>query len=209
MIPALSIENIERQCKRLNTRGIVVIMAAYNGEDAGPIYELLSHARDYNYHSGQQIDLHCAGYHLYVPPADLAGDDDVVMLPDIFHPITAFDPKLFHNIRQHISVSLGRKWNYVGGVDLLLFSGTEDRSAPINWSRAAIVSSSKHVKGAFQSVDEMVRTVINLNEEYKGGLVPDILDPVVTQRVFMDRLGKVAGKIGAALVTGAFKFVGA
>jgi hypothetical protein len=58
----------------------------------------------------------------------------------------------------------------------------------------------------FQDVDQMVRTVINLNEAYHGQLHPDQLRPEITDRVIKAKLLGLAEKVGPEVIHKAVEF---
>ncbi len=205
LLPAEGINEIEEATVRSNDRSTLVVMSSYNGEKSGPNYEFLQRGQDYHYHSGKGTNLHCAGYSRFEPGKKSSLRR--VKLPDECWPFAYFYPEVFHQIRTRLVTELHGRWNYRGGVDLLLFSADPGATQPVNWRRAAVVSSLKLVGGVFANVDEMIRTIINLNEQYHGQLLPDNLDPEINRRVLFDRLKNLGGKVGGGVLSSAITLI--
>lgn len=87
---------------------------------------------------------------------------------------------------------------------MLLFSASDQH---VDWKRAAYVRSRHHVGSVFQDVDEMIRAIINLNEAYEGQLVPEILKPTMNQKVLLDRVDRLFGKVGGNLIAASIGLV--
>lgn len=179
-------------------------MAEYSHEKTGPIAELLNRADAYHYQSSKMTDILCAGYADY----DRSKESDLGKMIEVQLDcrLKYFFPEKFHELRRLINKNLGKKWNYEGGVDLILFPTTGDSEKPIDWRHAAIVRSQKHVGVIFKDVDQMVRTIINLNEEYKGHLHPDQLRPDITDRVIRAKILGLAEKVGPDVIHKAIEF---
>lgn len=206
MISALTQADVEERVKRTAPRSVLLIFSAYNREMSGPNAEFLSRILDYHYQSGQTTDCHCVGYSAYEPDPNIEFGRAVKLPPDT-HPFTFFYPKLFHDIRTSVQRGLSGKWEYTGGVDMLLFP-TADRGTSVIWDTAAVLRSHQLVGQGFRDVDEMIRTVLNLNERLGGQMDATQLEPEVNRRRFVSTLSDTVGQIGAALISGGLAIVG-
>jgi hypothetical protein len=178
-------------------------MASYNSEDAGPIYEFLSKANDYNYQSGVEIDCYCVGY-----SDDENGTDERVALPDNFKPFKSFYLERFHHIRSFISKELGvnsvteqKNWDYTGGVDLLLFEIIRGPSGPtVDWTIAAKVESRKLVGSVFQDIDHMARSVFVINSASNSQTTPNNLQPEINRKIAWNYIATAVKAVGGSVI---------
>ena len=89
---------------------------------------------------------------------------------------------------------------------MLLFP-TGTATNPVNWDSAAVVSSRKLVGRIFQDYDELVRSVIDLSEEFAGKLEPHQLDNAMNRRLFVEGMKKAGEKISGGLASAVFGYV--
>ena len=210
MQSALTVEEIERLTREKfdTNKSIILIFSPYNGEENGPNFDFLRRVTDYHFHSGQGLDCYCVGYSLYEPEPNRQMGRSVRLSDDFGWPLTYFYPENFHQIRTFVQRKLNGRWRYNGGVDAILFSASGDDLAPVNWHRAACVSSRVHVNNAFQDVDHMLRTIMNLNEEFDGGILPEQLDPEIARRRLIEGAKRLAGEAAGAAISGAITLIG-
>lgn len=203
MLPAVSISQIEKRAQEkigIN-KGILLIFFSFNGEVSGPSFEFLQRIMDYHYHSSMITDCHCVGY-TWSNPHNSSLGPPIEISDELTSHFNVFHPRIFHEIRSQIQKALAGKWRYQGGIDALLFP-TGDEQNPVTWDTAAVVSSRKLVGNVFQNSDELLRTVINLDEELHGALEPHRLDVEINRRLFSRNMKKVTEKFGGSLVSAA------
>jgi hypothetical protein len=206
MMPFLTIDEIETIARGNQKQAVLLMFAAYSGEKSGPIYEVLSRAREYNAHSGKKTDVMCAGY------SDIQRNESEFGQALKFKtakdsPLQYYYPDAFHSVRDFVAQSLMHGWNYDGGVDLLLFAASKDSKKPIIWNWAAMVRSHDLVPGIFADVDQMIRAVINLNEQHRGRLMPEELDPTIARKKFAAVLKSLGGKVAGNALSSALSFI--
>lgn len=125
-----------------------------------------------------------------------------------FSPLTNYYPDLFNELRANISKGLDGKWNYTTGVDLLLFSSSSHGSPKIDWSKAAVVQSKNSVGPVFLNVEDMVRTILNLNEAKNGLLTPETLNPTMNRKHLGHNFRNFAKRFGGDVITGGIGAIG-
>ena len=169
MHPAVSTSQIEYHVRTGQypgpQRSILLVFSSFSGETSGDNYEFLRRIPNYHYHSGHNTACYCVGYSVY----DATDNDDFGLGFNINNDLgilNYFYPKLFEDTRSRIQTALNQKWQYNGGVDLLLFAANSSSSQPVVWNHAAVVQSKKLVPRVFGDVEAMVRTVLNLNRAY-------------------------------------------
>jgi hypothetical protein len=204
MHPAVSIEDIDDQiCTGFYPEtqpSCLLIFSSYSEETAGDNYEFLRRLDSYHYHSGQNTACYCVGYSVYDPTTN-ENFGPGKKVPEEFGVLKFFYPKLFEETRSSVQAVLNQKWRYRGGVDLLLFAVNRSSPKPVAWGRAAVAQSKSLVPHVFGDVEEMFRTILDLNEVAQGKLVPDELNPELAQKKFLYYLKEV-GKLATGGVAG-------
>ena len=84
---------------------------------------------------------------------------------------------------------------------MLLFAADQASPKPVAWDRAAVAQSKVLVPHIFADAEDMIRTVLNLNEAAQGKMVPDELNSVIARKKFLSHL-KEAGRLLAGPVAG-------
>lgn len=170
---------------------IILTFAPYSGDDKSVVAEYLKRWDDYNFHSGEYVDVYNVGYSRYGPNKTL---EQKVSVSQFFNGIEGyFYPKMFHEIRGAIAARSRGAWNYTSGIDFLIFSVDQERGL-IDWSSPIALRFEKLVPSVFSNLDEFVRTVFNLAEAKNGRFEPADFDRVIGQMRMRKRLG-VLGKI--------------
>ena len=208
MLSALSIGEIEqRVLHRLgHDRAVLLIFSTYNGETDGPSADFLRRILDYHFQSDTTTDCHCIGYSRWQPKPDIDRGPAIRIAKELSDHFSFFYPERFHAVRRSIQKSLSNKWRYTGGIDLLLFPvGTTGE--PVVWDTAVVVSSRKLVGNIFQDDDELIRTVINLSEEFAGQLETHQLQNDLNRQKLMKGLSAAGRKIAAGLPSTIFRYV--
>ncbi|MGP3710663.1 hypothetical protein ACS5UA_07330 [Brucella sp. RRSP16] len=98
------------------------------------------------------------------------------------------------------------RWEYSGGFDAILFAADPDKDVIIDWSRAAIVSSRLHAD-IFDDEEHIIRTIINLNEEMNGEMLPEHLTPELNRRRLIEAAKKLLGKLAGEAIGKAIKLL--
>jgi hypothetical protein len=201
MHPAVRIQDIEEHVRKnlypYPQSSILLIFSSYSGAEDGDNYEFLRSLHSYHYHSGPNTACYCIGYSVTDPTPGFGPGKKV---SEEFG-VKFFYPKLFEECRAFVQASLNQKWQYRGGIDLLLFGADQASAKPVAWDRAAVAQSKALVPRIFADAEEMIRTVLNLNEAAHGKMVPDELNPVIAQKKFLYHL-KEAGRLLAGPVAG-------
>lgn len=208
MEQALTIADIEDRVRdRLAHKAvdaIILAFAPYNGDPNSLVAGYLRRWSDYNYHSGEYVDVFNVGYARY---GDNRPHDQKYEVTELFNGVQGyFYPSLFNEIRRFVSSQTKRAWNYAGGIDFLLFPvRPEMPNAPVGWSQAVALKSSDLIPNLFRDVDELTRSVLNLAEARNGRFETDDFNGEISQRRIKRGLGIFVKVFGPKIIDVATK----
>jgi hypothetical protein len=209
MLPALDIPHIEDQVRRkLDYKPvdvIVLVFAAYAGEKEGIVVDYLRRWQDYNFHSGEYVDLYHVGYARW---CDSHPKLDKLDVSHFFGGVEAlFYPKLFHEIRNFIALRVRHEWNYEGGIDLLIFPVVNEPNLLIDFDKAIAFRSKELIPKIFRDIDEFARTLFNVAQSRYGRITADDFSRKVSAIRYKKNAGFLAKVFGPKLFDVAAKML--
>lgn len=201
MLPALTIDGIENNVrhtlKHKPVDAIALVFASYAGERDGIVVEYLRRWSDYNFHSGEYIDLYHAGYARWCDshPNYKEETKEKFNLTKIFGSEGYFYPELFHKIANFIKIKTRHAWGYAGQIDFLIFNVMPHENMLIDYSNPIALRTRDLIPGIYRDVDEFARAIFNLAQTKYGRFEPEDFK----RDIAAIRLRKQAGLLARAL----------
>ena len=206
MLPALDIDDLEKdvrhKLKQKPIDAIALVFAPYAGERKGIVVDYLRRWSDYNFHSGEFIDLYHAGYARWCDshPHYKEENKEKFSLQNIFGSEGYFSPELFHKVATPISIKTRHEWKFLGQIDFLIFKVINQDNALIDYSKPIILRTRDLIPGVYRDIDEFARAIFNLAQSRFGRFEPEDFEREVATIRMRNRAGVIARALGPKVI---------